>query len=168
MPDVLPNFSPWLAIAFAGGALLGRNPVVWVWPSLLVLSDLVWARSDIREVWSIYVVFAVVAFFGIQLRGKLSAFGVVGGTVLSAIAFYVISSSQAWLFSSVYDKSLAGWFQAITVGDPAFQPQAWVFAMRSVASEGLFALLLVIAYNGEAYWRHLKCLPLGKRSLATA
>jgi hypothetical protein len=53
----------------------------------------------------------------------------------------------------IYAKSAAGWLQALTIGDPSWQPQAWVFAMRSLLSDLGFSLLLVIAYNGEASMR---------------
>jgi hypothetical protein len=60
----------------------------------------------------------------------------------------------------VYAKTFAGWLQALTVGDPHYQPQAWVFGLRSLLSDAGFAVLLVLAYNGEAKVRSMLPMPV--------
>ena len=57
--------------------------------------------------------------------------------------FYVITSTMSWGANPAYAKSFSGWFQALTIGDPAYQPQAWTFLRNSLLSDlffgGLFA-----------------------------
>jgi hypothetical protein len=89
----------------------------------------------------------------------MGALGIVGGTALASIGFYLLTSTQAWWISPVFSKTLTGWLQAVTVGDPAYQPQAWVFAVRSLVSETGCALVLVAAHNAEAFQRRLAALP---------
>jgi hypothetical protein len=159
VPDFLPNFSPWLALAFAGTALAPRTLKWWIWPSLLVGCDLFFARGDISGMWSVYGMCALTALAAVKLRGSLGAAGLVSGTLLSTLVFYSVSSTQAWWVNPVYASTFSGWLQALTIGDPAYQPQAWVFGVRSLLSEGLFATLLVLAYNVEAAWKKLAQLP---------
>lgn len=156
--DPFPNFSPWLALAFAGALVMPTAIAWWVWPVLLVVTDLLLATGEIGGMWTVYACYAIAGLAGSLLRGRLGGMGVVGGTVLWAALFYMITSTQAWWVNPVFTKSAAGWVQALTVGDPAWQPQAWVFGLRSMLSEGLFAFILVFAYNSEASWRRLSGL----------
>jgi len=156
--DPISNFSPWLALAFAGSLVMPAAVAWWVWPLLLLVTDLMLATGEIGGMWTVYACYALAGLAGGALRGRLGGMGVVFGTVLSALVFYVVTSTQAWWVSPVFAKSVTGWLQALTVGDPAWQPQAWVFAVRSMLSEGLFAFVLVFAYNGEANWRRLNGL----------
>lgn len=156
--DPMPNFSPWLALAFAGAMVMPRIIAWWVWPLLLVVTDMLLATGEMSGMWTVYACYALAALAGGALRGRLGGMGIVGGTVLSALVFYVVTSTQAWWVNPVFAKSIAGWLQAMTVGDPSWQPQAWVFGLRSMLSEGLFAFILVFAYNGEALWRRLEGL----------
>lgn len=158
VPDPLPNFSPWLALAFAGAVVMPSVIAWWVWPLLLVVTDLLLATGEMSGMWMVYACYALAGLAGSLLRGRLGGMSVVGGTVLSALLFYVVTSTQSWWVNPVYAKSVAGWVQALTVGDPAWQPQAWVFGLRSMLSEGLFAFILVLAYNGEAAWRKVEGL----------
>jgi hypothetical protein len=156
--DPFPNFSPWLALAFAGAVVMPTVIAWWVWPLIIVSTDVLLATGDMSQMWSVYACYALAGLLGSSLRGRLGGMGTVGGTVLCALGFYVITSTQSWWMSPAYAKSISGWLQALTMGDPAWQPQAWVFAVRSMLSEGLFAFLLVFAYNGEAVSRRLQGL----------
>lgn len=157
--DWIPNFSPWVALAFAGAAVMPRKTPWWLWPALLLGIDLACHPQDIAGTWLIYLCLGASALWGSLLRGKASILGVLGGTIACSLAYYLITSTQAWMMNPIYAKSVAGWFSAITIGDPNW-PQAWTFALRSLMSDTAFALLLVLAYNSEARARELTPLPV--------
>jgi hypothetical protein len=157
--DPMPNFSPWLALSFAGAALMPRQAAWWIWPLLLVACDMLCQSGNMAEMWTVYACYGLAGLLGGALRKNMGALGIVGGTALASIGFYLLTSTQAWWISPVFSKTLTGWLQAITVGDPAYQPQAWVFAVRSLVSETGFALVLVAAHNAEAFQRRLAALP---------
>jgi len=161
--DAFPNFGPWMALAFAGSLVMPRTLAWWLWPALLVGCDVVIGTGQIGEMWLVYACYGLAALVGGWLRERSSVLMTLGGTTLSSLGFYVVTSTQAWFMSPVYAKSVAGWVQALTLGDPAYQPQAWVFGMNALLSDVGFALLLVVAYNSEALVRKLGTLPVVRR-----
>jgi hypothetical protein len=64
-----------------------------------------------------------------------------GGGILGAILFYLISNTGCWL-SMGYEKTLAGWFRALTTGMPGYPP-TWEFFRSTLLSGGLFSGLFV-------------------------
>lgn len=158
--DIFPNFGPWMALAFAGSMVMPRALAWWVWPALFVACDLSIGTGQIGEMWLVYACYGLAALAGGWLRKRSTVLLTLGGTALSSVAFYFITSTQAWFSSPVYAKTVAGWVQALTTGDPAYQPQSWVFGMNALMSDLGFALLLVVAYNSEALVRRLKALPM--------
>ena len=151
--DVIPNFAPWMALAFAGSMVMPRKLPWWSWPALLIGCDLVIGTGQIQYMWLVYACYGAAALIGSQLRGNVGFFKTVLGTVVASLAFWVITNTQAWFNSPAYAQTLAGWWQAQTVGDLIHLPQAWIFLVRSLLSDVGFATLLVVAYVSEAAFR---------------
>ena len=61
-----------------------------------------------------------------------------------AVLFYLITNTIAWWQNPVYAKTLAGWIQALTTGQPGYPP-TWTFFGNSFLSSGLFTGLFVSA-----------------------
>ena len=161
MVDALPGFAPWLALAFAGAAVMPKQAPWYLWPALLLGVDLACHPQDVAEMWLVYACLGAAALWGSSARDKASVTGIIGGTVVCSVAFYLVTSTQAWFVSPAYAKSVAGWLQALTVGDPNYQPQAWTFFVRSLLSDTLFSAVLVLAYNSEAKAREMLPMPVG-------
>lgn len=167
MADVIPNFGPWMALAFAGTLLAPRALAWWVWPAVLVGCDALIGTGAMAEMWVVYACYGIAALAGSRLRKNSSMLLAFGGTAASSLMFYVLTNTQAWFMSPVYAKNLSGWIQALTVGTPAW-PQTWVFGLNSLAGDLAFTLLLVIAYNSEALARRLAVLPVMPARLAAS
>jgi hypothetical protein len=64
-----------------------------------------------------------------------------GGGLLGAILFYLLSNTAAWFFNPFgnpeYTKSFAGWITALTKGTAGY-PQTWEFFRNTLLSGGLF------------------------------
>lgn len=151
--DVIPNFAPWMALAFAGSMVMPRTLPWWSWPTLLIVCDLAIGTGQIQYMWLVYVCYGAGAIVGSLMRGQVGFLKTLFGTAVASLAFYVITNTQAWMFSPAYSQTLAGWWQAQTVGDLIHQPQSWVFLVRSLVSDLGFATMLVIAYMSESSFR---------------
>ena len=65
-----------------------------------------------------------------------------GGGLLGAVLFYLITNTAAWFFNPFgnpeYTKDLAGWLIAMTVGTKAGWLPTWEFFRNTLLSGGLF------------------------------
>ena len=143
--DEWSNFSPLMALFFCGAVYL-RGDWRWAIPAFaLITSDLILnyrhLGTPVSADWWMaanYGCYALAFGLGIWVAKGKSWAKLGGGLAAGSLLFYVITSTAAWAVNPVYLKSLAGWFQALTVGDPAFQPQAWTFLRNSLVSDLLF------------------------------
>jgi hypothetical protein len=56
--------------------------------------------------------------------------------------FYLVTNTASWLSLPDYEKTWAGWIQALTKGLPGL-PQTWEFFRNTLISGGLFTGLFV-------------------------
>jgi hypothetical protein len=148
--DEWSNFSPLMALFFCGAVYL-RGDWRWAIPAFaLITSDLILnyrlLGTPVSAEWwmaATYGCYAIAFGLGIWASKGKSWAKLGGGLVAGSLLFYFITSTAAWAANPVYLKSFSGWFQALTIGDPAFQPQAWIFLRNSLLSDlffgGLFA-----------------------------
>jgi len=91
-----------------------------------------------------YAALAVLILLGSRFRQQKSLFKLVGGGLLGAILFYLITNTASWLFNpfgnAEYSKNLAGWIIALTKGHAGFPP-TWEFFRNTLLSGGLFTAL---------------------------
>jgi hypothetical protein len=147
-----PNFSATYALLFCAGLYL-PGWMGWVIPlSVLAASDFLisaffYPQANISFGRSIigllpnYLAYAGLIGLGRLFGAKRSWWMLLGGGIIGALLFYIVTNTQAWLSLS-YAKTLAGWIQAITVGLPGY-PQTWEFFRNTCLSGGLFTGLFV-------------------------
>jgi hypothetical protein len=146
-----PNFSAAYAIVFCAGLYLpGR--LGWIVP-LVVLTgtDLVLDLFYYRIPFSLgaflagecpnYIAYAALIGLGKGLGAKRPWWMLLGGGIVGAILFYLITNTAAWR-TLEYPKTLAGWIQALTTGFPG-HPPTWEFFRNTLMSGGLFTGLFV-------------------------
>ena len=170
--DRWPNIAPWMALAFTGAIVLPRVIAWWVWPLALVTVDLVAqggaAMRYLPETWPVYACLAVAAVLGGRMRGHVGWAGALGGVIACSLGFYLITNTASWLTSPAYAKDFSGWIQALTTGTPGYPPTI-LFLRNSLLSDAGFSVLLLAAYNAEAFFRNLARIPvLGARQAAMA
>lgn len=147
----LSNFSPVMAIAFCG-AVYFRQRIMWIVPfAALSLSDLYINHFYLKEYgysWPLSGIlarsacFALALLIGAAVARRKSWLWLLNGSLLGALLFYLVTNSQSWLSDPFYPKSLAGWWQAMTVGHPEFPPTIYFFRKTifgDVLFTGLFA-----------------------------
>lgn len=146
----LLNTSPLMAACFGGGLLLGWR-FCWVPALLLLVGDLYlglahglgWGAHTAAN--AAMFTLASVAGAAAGRRGpKAAGFRWLSlwlGTLSCSLLFYLAANSYVWFLSPLYEKTLAGWWQSQTIGLPQFQPQAWVFLVRSLMGDTVWCVL---------------------------
>ena len=150
IPGVLPqNFSAAYAIAFCGAVYFSGAMAWWLPLGTLLITDIALNVFYYHEpILSWYMLVKTLGFAAIVAIGKLFSardnwFKLLGGGLLGAILFYLISNTASWFSDAGYAKTLAGWIQALTVGRPDFHPTTWEFFRNTLMSGGLFTALFV-------------------------
>lgn len=153
-PNLMPaNFSAAYAIMFCAGLYF---PGVWAWVlpfGTMLCSDLLincfgygevhlsmgeWAGMMLPN----YAIYACIVALGQWMsKSKRSFLSLMGGGMLGAFLFYLITNSLSWL-TLPYAKTIAGWIQALTTGLPGY-PSTLDFFRSTLLSGGLFTGLFV-------------------------
>lgn len=159
----LSNFSPVMAIAFCG-AVYFRNRWMWLVPfAALGLSDVYIDNFYVREygfTWPVSglvargACFAVALLIGAWVARRKSWLNLLNGALLGAIVFYLVTNTQSWAADAFYPKTLAGWWQALTVGHPEYPPTVFFFRntlFGDLMFTGLFSGLMewIARRNGQ-------------------
>lgn len=172
--DGLPNFSPLMALAFAGTIVFPKPLPWWCWALLLLAVDLSsenvkwWSQAEGRpEVLLAYACYAGAAFWGSRLRGRAGVIDTLLGTLTCSVVFYLVTNSLSWWINPAYAKNVAGWWQSLTIGIPG-APPTWMFFRNSVAADLAGTILLLALYNAEAICRRFAAIPLFAQRETTA
>ena len=149
IPGVLPqNFSAAYAIAFCGAIYFSGAMAWWLPLGTLLITDIALNVFYYHEpIFSWYMLVKTLGFVAIVAIGKLfsardSCFKLLGGGLLGAILFYLITNTASWIYNPGYAKTLLGWWQALTSGIPGLPP-TWEFFRNTLMSGGLFTALFV-------------------------
>lgn len=159
----LANVSPVMAIAFCG-AVYFRKRWTWAVPFVaLCASDIYINWFYAREYgyslptagyFARFACFAAAILLGRWVSTRKSWLWLLNGSLLGALLFYIVTNTQSWWSDPFYAKTLAGWWQALTIGHPEFPPTIYFFRntlFGDLMFTGLFAGLmeLVAQHKGE-------------------
>jgi hypothetical protein len=153
-----PNFSPYLAVALFGGALLPnkRNSILGV-TAILYLSDLVINNTVAREyftdyqgfVWfAPYMLVNLIATVAIVLLGSIflrkpSFLNVAAGSVSAAVIFFLISNFGVWLSGEVtYSRDFSGLMTCYAAAIPFFRGTLMSTVLFSAALFGIHSFIV--------------------------
>jgi len=144
-PNEWKNFSAAYALAFCAGVYF---PGRIAWPTALgtlfltnVLLNLFYYRVPVLNSYMLITLgaFGVIVWLGQRFNRRSAWLKLVCGGLLGAVLFYLITNTAAWIYEPTqpYAKTLAGWFQALTVGTAGW-PETWTFFRNTLLSGGLF------------------------------
>ena len=154
IPGLLPqNFSAVYALVFCAGVFFPRRLVWWLPLTTMVVSDLllnwyyhVHFNTPILSVDLLGNYFAYAAFIwlGRWFGPRASFVSLIGGGLICAILFYLISNTFSWFFNPFnnpeYTKTLTGLLTALTRGTAGYA-HTWEFFRNTLTSSGLFTAL---------------------------
>lgn len=149
VPGVLPwNFSAAYALAFCAGVYLPRRMAWWLPLSVLLVTDaclnqFYYQTAPLSGYMLVnYIGFAILIGLGQLFNARSSWLALLGGGLLGAIMFYLVTNTAAWIQNPLYAKTFLGWVQALTTGLPPYPP-TWSFFRSTLLSSGLFTSLFV-------------------------
>ncbi len=118
-----PNFTPLAATAiFAGFFFRSRMLALTVPIAALAISDLLGAGFyDARIMIAVYACIAVPALVGRFVRGRWMPVRVLGASLAASVLFFAVTNFAHFLFTPMYEKSLAGLLECYTLALPFFR-----------------------------------------------
>ncbi len=161
------GLSPLAAVALCAGAFLPRRLALVVPLGILLLSDLVidlhyGANFFAASLLARYALLALIGVGGMALRraswGR-SAVAVLGATFAGSVFFYVASNALTWVGSPEYPQTLAGLWQALTLGLPGYPP-SYVFFRNELVSDALYSIVFLACVRLTRPTREAELAPL--------
>jgi hypothetical protein len=153
-----PSFSAAYAMVFCAGVYFTKRMAWWLPLGTLLLTDIalnfyymskgwdVWTWSVLKYQLVNYIAYAVVIGFGRRFNRHSSFMSLLGGGILGALLFFLITNTASWLFNPFqnpeYSKTILGWITALITGTKGW-PQTWEFFRSTLLSGGLFTSLFV-------------------------
>jgi hypothetical protein len=155
------NFSAVYALMFCGGVYLVRSMAWWLPLAAMIVTDVglnfyyqfngvanVWDPAVLRYQMINYVAYALIIVLGQRYKPKQSFASLLGGGLLGALLFYLITNTASWLFNPFnnpeYTKTLWGFLTALIKGTGGW-PETWQFFRNTMLSGGLFTSIFVAA-----------------------
>ena len=149
-PGSWANFSPLAAILLCSAAYLPRKYILLASLGPLLVADLL-LNAHYHEplidtgMVSRYFCFGLILLLGYVVR-KLQQYKVLflfGSTIAGSCLFYLVTNTATWISTADYAKTLTGWWQALTIGEPGFPPTL-LFFRNTILSDLFFTALFVI------------------------
>ena len=160
MPD---NFSAAYALMFCAGVFFPLR-TAWVASfAVMLATDLaldlwyqfgkgwpVFTPSLFLSMAASYAGYAILVALGRCLKPGSRMPWLVGGGVLGALVFYVVTNTASWLLNPFknpeYTRTLAGWITALTKGTGGY-PETWTFFRNTLLGGGVFTALFAGAWK---------------------
>jgi hypothetical protein len=162
IPGMLPqNFSAAYALVFCAGVYFSGRMAWWLPLATLAVTDIAlnfYYQSLGNEVWTVgkiiylvcnYAVYLLIILLGRRFKPQSPFLSLLGGGILGALLFYLITNTASWLFNPFHNpeytsKTLWSWLRALFIGTAGW-PSTWTFFLKTLLSGGLFTGLFVAA-----------------------
>ncbi|MGO8835919.1 MAG: DUF6580 family putative transport protein [Limisphaerales bacterium] len=148
IPGLLPpNFSAAYAFAFCAGVYFAGTRAWWLPLATMLVTDVALNRFYYHVapfgfyLLLNYAVYAVLIGLGRWFGPRAAFWKLLGGGLLGAVIFYLLTNTLSWLQDPAYAKTIAGWIQALIVGHPEIQPTTWEMFRNTLLGGGLFTAL---------------------------
>jgi len=160
IPGMLPqNFSAAYALMFCAGVYFSGRMAWWLPLGTMVLTDvgldlyyryyLGWPVFDLPilkyQLFN-YAAYVCLIWLGRRFKPGASFMALLGGGILGAMLFYLITNTASWFFNPFgnpeYTKTLLGWLTALIKGTAGW-PETWEFFRNTLLSGGIFTGLFV-------------------------
>jgi uncharacterized membrane protein (Fun14 family) len=117
------NMTPIAGVAILSGARLGWKWGVGVPILAMFLGDLVIGFYSWPILVAVYTSFALTGIVGYFVRKSGKVATVLGGSVFSAILFFLVTNGAVWAFGSIYSHNFLGLIASYVAGLPFLQNQ---------------------------------------------
>jgi hypothetical protein len=152
-PSAWANFSPLAAILLCSAAYLPRQFILLIGLGPLLAADLILNVHYHQPLvdagmFSRYFCFGMILLLGGLVRRQHShkLLFLFASTLIGSTLFYLVTNTSAWISTPTYLKTLPGWWQALTTGEPGFPPTL-LFFRNTLLSDLFFTALFVITQS---------------------
>ena len=132
----IPNFSPIMAIALFGGAMLNRKLAFVVPVAAMLLTDLYFGFHS--SMFAVYGSFLLTVMIGKKFVSNPNVKNVAASSIVSALQFFVITNLSVWAFSGMYTLDVSGLVACYAAAIPFFK--------NTLASTLAFSTVMFGAY----------------------
>jgi hypothetical protein len=157
-----PGFSAAYALVFCAAVYLPKRVSWWVPLLVMLATDVglnlyyqhampdynVWNGPNLATLAFNYAAYIAINFLGRRFKPQSSFVALLGGGLLGAILFFLITNIASWFFNPFhnpeYTKTIAGLIRALTIGISGW-PTTLEFFRNTLLSGGLFTGLLAAA-----------------------
>lgn len=148
------NFSPVIAMALFGGAVIKDKKIAFALPLLaMFISDVLFEVTNIAPgFWGWgqlvgYGIFALITVFGFQLK-RINILNVAGFSIASSCIFFLLSNTSVWIFDTTsYAQNFGGWINCLAAGIPFLKNGLAADLVYSAVFFGGFVLLQKFAFK---------------------
>lgn len=177
-PELMPpNFSAAYALVFCAGVYFRNRAGWWVPLGIMLLTDIAlnffyykprgWNGFQIYQLMN-YAAYVAIFWLGRQFKPRANLFSMIGGGLVAAILFYLITNTAAWFFNPFqnqeYHHDWNSWLLAMTLGTVSW-PDTWMFFRNTLFSSAFFTALFAAAMK---YSEHLESAAEKKAAETTA
>lgn len=114
-----PNFAPITAIALFSGVYLEKRYALILPFLAMIISD--YFLGFHSTILFVYLSFLVSGLIGLWIRTNKKTSTVIGGSLISSIAFFIITNFGFWAATNMYEKSFEGLMYCYYMGIPFFK-----------------------------------------------
>jgi hypothetical protein len=148
------NFSPVIAMALFGGAVIKDKKLAFALPLLaMLLSDFIFEITNIATgFWGWgqlvgYGILALITVFGFNLK-KINVQNVTGFSIVSSLIFFLLSNTSVWIFdNTTYAQNFGGWVNCLAAGIPFLKNGLAADLVYSALFFGGFVLMEKYAFK---------------------
>jgi hypothetical protein len=148
------NFSPVIAMALFGGAVIKDKKLAFALPLLaMFLSDFIFEITNIATgFWGWgqlvgYGILALITVFGFNLK-KINVQNVTGFSIVSSLIFFLLSNTSVWIFdNTTYAQNFGGWVNCLAAGIPFLKNGLAADLVYSALFFGGFVLMEKYAFK---------------------
>lgn len=136
----LPNFSPVLGVALFSGVYFRNRWFAPIIPlSILLLTDSI--LGFYPEISFVYIAFLLTVIIGSFLKNSLSPLNLLVCSLISSMAFFIISNFGTFLVGGIYTQDMEGLTKCFTLAIPFFRNSILGDLIFSFAIFGCYELV---------------------------
>jgi hypothetical protein len=138
--QVLPNFSPMMAIAIFSGAFISdkRLAIAAFFVPMFVSDIFIGFHTSMLAV---YGCFLITLGIGILMQKKITPFRIFMAAVGSSIVFFVVTNFSSWMFEAMYPRTFSGIIECYIAAIPFYRNTLLSNLAYSIIFFGSYAAL---------------------------
>lgn len=154
----IPNIAPIAAVALFGGVYMNRKFALFVPLLIMIISD--YFIGFHNTLFFVYASFFLTGLIGLWLRNHNNFHNIVFSSLISSVAFYLITNFGVWAVGTMYPKTMNGLLESYIMAIPFFRNTI----LGDLFYTGVFFSSYVLIQNTIKYLR-IRDIHTGQKSI---